>query len=75
MSRTLLLGSGWHPPLFRSEIKALFGEIDVLHPRVVLIEDSIDETFLNRISRAALVDDLLYFGGYCYGSDFASMVD
>tara|TARA_B100001778_G_scaffold121584_1_gene99874 strand:+ start:1591 stop:2727 length:1137 start_codon:yes stop_codon:yes gene_type:complete len=75
MSRTLLLGSGWHPPLFRSEIKALFGEIEVLHPRVVLLEDSIDETFLNRISRAALVDDLLYFGGYCYGSDFSSIVD
>ena len=75
MSQSLLLGSGWHPPLFRSEINALFGDMKVLHPRIVLLEESIDEIFLSRISRSALVDDLLHFGGHSFSSDFESIVD
>ena len=64
MSQSLLLGSGWHPPLFRSEINALFGDLKVLHPRIVLLDESIDDIFLTRVSRAALVDDLLHFCGH-----------
>ena len=75
MSQSILLGSGWHPPLFRSEIKSLFGDIEVLHPRIVLLDRPVDDIFLSRISRAALVDDLLHFGGHSYNSDFASIVD
>jgi tRNA (guanine10-N2)-dimethyltransferase len=47
----------------------------VLHPRIVLLEESIDEIFLSRISRSALVDDLLHFGGHSFNSDFESIVD
>jgi len=75
MSQSLLLGSGWHPPLFRSEINALFGDLNVLHPRIVLLDESIDDIFLTRVSRAALVDDLLHFGGHSYDSDFNSIVN
>jgi|TARA_B100001996_G_scaffold360518_1_gene326570 tRNA (guanine10-N2)-dimethyltransferase len=70
MSQSLLLGSGWHPPLFRSEIDALFGNLNPLHPRIVLLDEPIDDNFLSRVSRAALVDDLIHFGGYSYDSDF-----
>ena len=70
MSQSILLGNGWHPPLFRSEINALFGELKILHPRIVLLDQPIDETFLTRVSRAALVDDVINFGGYSYRSDF-----
>ena len=70
MSGSLLLGSGWHPFLFREEISALFGDFEVLHPRLVLLDKSIDEKLLSRLSRAALVDDLLHFGGYSDVSDF-----
>jgi len=75
MSQSLLLGSGWHPPLFRSEINALFGDLKILHPRIVLLDQSIDDIFLTRISRAALVDDLLHFGGYTHDSDFNLIVN
>ena len=75
MSQSILLGSGWHPPLFRSEINALFGDLNVLHPRIVLLDESIDDIFLTRVSRAALVDDLLHFGGHSYDSDFDSIVN
>ena len=70
MTGTILLGSGWHPFLFRSEITALFGDFKTLHPRLVLLNQSIDEKLLSRLSRAALVDDLLHFGGYSNGTDF-----
>jgi len=70
MSGTILLGSGWHPFLFRSEITALFGDFKTLHPRLVLLDQPIDEKFLSRLSRAALVDDLLHFGGYSNDTDF-----
>ena len=43
---------------------------EVLHPRIVLLDESIDDIFLTRVSRAALVDDLLHFGGYSDVSDF-----
>ena len=75
MSQSILLGNGWHPPLFRSEINALFGELKILHPRIVLLDQPIDETFLTRVSRAALVDDVINFGGYSYRSDFDSITD
>ena len=52
-----LVGNGWHPWLFREESKSLMGEIEVLHPRVVNIP--LQENTHSRISRAALIDDVL----------------
>ena len=61
MQGLTLIGSGWHPFLFRSEIKALTGPIEVIHPRVVYIP-LIDST-LELLSRAALLDDVLSIAG------------
>ena len=58
LSGLTLVGSGWHPALFRSEAEALVGPVGFVHPRVV-ITNSIDEEALNRLSRSALVDEVL----------------
>ena len=58
LSGLTLVGSGWHPALFRSEAEALVGRVGFVHPRVV-ITNSIDEEALNRLSRSALVDEVL----------------
>ena len=54
----MLIGSGWHPALFRSEAEALVGPVGFIHPRVV-VTTSTDEISLNRLSRSALVDEVL----------------
>ena len=52
--RSMLVGSGWHPPLFRSEAGS-FAEIqDVIHPRVVIV------TGIPNISESSLIDRLLH---------------
>ena len=58
LSGLTLVGSGWHPALFRSEAAALVGPVGFVHPRVV-ITNSIDEEALNLLSRSALVDEVL----------------
>ena len=58
MSGLMLIGSGWHPALFRSEAEALAGPVGFIHPRIV-ITDSDDAILWNRLSRAALIDDVL----------------
>ena len=58
MSGLTLIGSGWHPALFRSEAEALVGPVGFVHPRVV-VTTSTDEVALNRLSRSALVDEVL----------------
>ena len=58
LSGLTLVGSGWHPALFRSEAEALVGPVGFVHPRVV-ITNSIDEEALNLLSRSALVDEVL----------------
>ena len=58
MSGLTLVGSGWHPALFRSEAEALVGPVGFVHPRVV-VTTSTDEIALNRLSRSALVDEVL----------------
>ena len=52
-----LVGSGWHPPLFREEARSLLGSIEVLHPRMVSSSQSGSE--LARISGASLVDEVI----------------
>ena len=54
----VLLGSGWHPPLFREECRALLGPIETLHPRLTFVTQV--ESVLERISGASLVDDVLH---------------
>ena len=56
-SNLALVGSGWHPPLFREEARALLGPIEVLHPRMVSSSQSGAE--LGRISGASLVDEVI----------------
>jgi len=73
MSGTLILGSGWHPFLFRSEIKSLFGDFKILHPRLILLDKAIEDKFLSRLSSAALVDDLIHFGGFSNETDFTRL--
>ena len=52
-----ILGSGWHPPLFREEARALLGPIEVLHQRMAFFTQS-DEV-IGRISEASLIDEAL----------------
>ncbi len=52
-----LVGSGWHPPLFREESRALLGPIETLHPRLVFVTQS--DSVLGRISGASLIDEVI----------------
>ena len=54
----VLVGSGWHPPLFREECRALLGPIETLHPRLTFVTQS--DSVLERISGASLVDDVIH---------------
>ena len=56
-SNLALVGSGWHPPLFREEARSLLGSIEVLHPRMVYSSQSGSE--LDRISGASLIDEAI----------------
>ena len=57
MQGLTLIGSGWHPLLFRAEIQALTGPIEVINPRVLYIP--LTDSSLDRLSRAALLDEVL----------------
>ena len=61
MQGLTLIGSGWHPYLFRAEIKALTGPLEVIHPRVVYIPHT--DSAIRRLSRAALLDEVLSSAG------------
>ena len=52
-----LVGSGWHPPLFREEARSLLESIEVLHPRIVSSSNS--DSAVGRISRASLIDEAI----------------
>jgi len=54
MRGIVLVGNGWHPPLFRAEVNALLGPTNILHPRIVSISQT--ENILENISGASLVD-------------------
>ncbi len=58
MRSLMLIGSGWHPPLFREEARALLGPIETLHPRIAFVTQS--DSVLTRLSGASLVDDALH---------------
>jgi len=54
----VLVGSGWHPPLFREECRSLLGPLEVLHPRISFVTQA--DSVLERISGASLVDEVLH---------------
>jgi tRNA (guanine10-N2)-dimethyltransferase len=58
MRSLILIGSGWHPPLFRAEVSSLLGPIETLHPRIAFVTQS--EEALDRLSGASLVDEALH---------------
>ena len=57
-----MVGMGWHPWLFREEMKALLGDISILHPRIVSYDIRQEE--ISRLSGAALLDEVLILGGH-----------
>ena len=73
MQGLTLVGSGWHPVLFRAEIQALTGPIEVMNPRVLYIP--LTESSLDRLSRAALLDEVLSDSGRYWVNPKASQED
>ena len=73
MQGLTLIGSGWHPFLFRAEIQALTGPIEVMNPRVLYIP--LTESSLDRLSRAALLDEVLSDSGRYWVNPKASQED
>ena len=73
MQGLTLIGSGWHPVLFRAEIQALTGPIEVMNPRVLYIP--LTESSLDRLSRAALLDEVLSDSGRYWVNPKASQED
>ena len=65
MRSLVLIGSGWHPPLFRAEARALLGPIETLHPRIAFVTQS-DEV-LSRVSGASLLDEALHSTSRLWG--------
>ena len=57
VSNLALVGSGWHPPLFREEARALLGSAEILHPRMVSVAHS--DSVQGMISGASLVDEVI----------------
>ena len=63
MTALTLIGSGWHPALFRSEAEALVGPVGFIHPRVVVTELDSPNAMI-RLLRSALIDDVLLNAEY-----------
>jgi len=61
VGRLTLIGSGWHPTLFRSEAEALAGPFTFVHPRIVVTKSE-NSNLPIRLARAALLDDVLLHG-------------
>ena len=57
MLTVAMIGMGWHSWLFREEMKALLGDISILHPRIVSYDIRQEE--ISKLSGAALLDEVL----------------
>ena len=73
MGSFALLGMGWHSWLFREEMRAIVGDLDILHPRIVACK--IREGTLERLSGCALLDEVLVLGGSCELDDSSKGFD
>ena len=62
MLTVAMIGMGWHSWLFREEMKALLGDISILHPRIVSYDIRQEE--ISKLSGAALLDEVLILGGH-----------
>ncbi|MBN17072.1 MAG: THUMP domain-containing protein [Candidatus Thermoplasmatota archaeon] len=60
MSKSVVIGAGWHPDLFRKEAAQLIGEYEIIHPHA-LICDSEKASIL--IQRSSLISEVLQPGG------------
>ncbi len=58
MRSVILVGSGWHPPLFRAEADSLVGPIETLHPRMVYV--TIDDSSMSLLAESSLVESILH---------------
>ena len=57
-----MVGMGWHSWLFREEMKALLGDISIIHPRIVTYDIKKEE--ISKLTGAALLDEVLILGGH-----------
>ena len=62
MLTVAMVGMGWHSWLFREEMKALLGDISILHPRIVSYDIGQEE--ISKLSGVGLVDEVLILGGH-----------
>jgi tRNA (guanine10-N2)-dimethyltransferase len=68
-----LVGIGWHSWLFREEMRALLGDVNTLHHRIVTC-DTGDED-ISRLSKSALLDEVLLLGGHSRFPDSLELQD
>ena len=57
-----LVGIGWHSWLFREEMRALLGDVNTLHHRIVTCDTGHED--ISRLSGSALLDEVLLLGGH-----------
>ena len=62
MLTVAMVGMGWHSWLFREEMRALLGDISILHPRIVSYDIGQEE--ISKLSGAALLEEVLILGGH-----------
>ena len=58
MRDLILVGSGWHSPLFRAEANSLVGSLETLHPRMVFA--TVDESSMDLLTKSSLVESALH---------------
>jgi len=58
MRSVILVGSGWHPPLFRAEANSLAGPIETLHPRMVFA--TVEGSSMALLTKSSLVESALH---------------
>jgi len=62
MLTVAMVGMGWHSWLFREEMRALLGDISILHPRIVSYDIGQEE--ISKLSGVALLEEVLILGGH-----------
>ena len=60
MEKSVVIGAGWHPDIFRKEATQLIGQYEVIHPHA-LVCDSDSASIL--VARSSLISEVLQPGG------------
>ena len=78
----LVIGSGWHPDLFRAEIEELIQPFELERignsSRIVSIDankSDLDSKLISKLSRSGTLDELLYPSGWISISKFSEELD